>query len=95
MKRPIVIVLLTVALTLVCLGIGAVLFFTFNGGFPANNPFDVKNISSQVEESKTLKVDKEKPLTLEVMDDAGDVTIVGADVDARHEAAGAATKVAT
>ena len=54
MKRPIVIVLLTVALTLVCLGIGGVLFFTFNGGLPDGNPFE---ILAQVEESETLKVD--------------------------------------
>jgi len=81
MKRPIVVVLLTVALTLVCLGIGGTLYFAVNGGFPSNNPFDVQNISSQVEESKTLKVDKEKPLTLDVVDDAGNVTVVGADVD--------------
>jgi len=78
MKRPIVIVLLTVALTLVCLGIGGVLFFTFNGGLPDGNPFE---ILAQVEESETLKVDLEKPLTLNVLNDAGDVTIVGADVD--------------
>jgi len=81
MKRPIVIVLLTVALTLVCLGIGGVLFFTFNGGLPASNPFEPLQIWAQVEESKTLKVDMEKPLTLNVLNDVGDVTIVGADVD--------------
>jgi hypothetical protein len=81
MKRPIVIVLLTVALTLVCLGIGGVLFFTFNGGFPTNNIFDVQNISSQVEESKTVKVDAKKPLTLNVIDDAGNVTVTGGDVE--------------
>lgn len=81
MKRPIVITLLVIALTFVCLGIGAVVFFTANGGFPTNNPFDRRNISSELEESKTLKVDTEKPLTLEVTDDAGDVAITGADVD--------------
>jgi len=81
MKRSIVIAMLAVALTLVCVGIGAVLFFTFNGGFPINNPFDVRNISSQVEESKTLKVDAKKPVTLEVTDDAGDVTVTGGDVE--------------
>jgi len=81
MKRPIVIVLLTVALTLVCLGIGAVLFFTFNGGFPTNNPFDLINISSVLEESKTVKIDAKKPLTLNVTDEAGAVTITGADVE--------------
>jgi len=81
MKKPIVIALLASALTLVCLGIGAVLFFTFNGGLPTNNPFDVKNISSQLEENKTLKVDAKKPVTVDVTDDAGDVTVTGADVE--------------
>jgi DUF4097 and DUF4098 domain-containing protein YvlB len=81
MKRPIVITLLVIALAFVCLGIGAVLFFTANGGFPTNNPFDRRNISSELEESKTLKVDADKPLTLKVIDDAGSVTITGADVD--------------
>jgi hypothetical protein len=80
MKRPFVIALLVVALTFVCLGIGAVIFFTANGGFPTNNPFDRRNISSQLEESKTLKVDAEKPLTLNVATASGDVTITGADV---------------
>src|SRR5215212_6738270 len=81
MKRPIVIALLAVALAFVCLGIGAVVFFTTHGGFPTNNPFDVRNISSVVEESKTLKVDTEKLLTLKVNSAAGDVTITGANVD--------------
>jgi DUF4097 and DUF4098 domain-containing protein YvlB len=81
MKRPIVITLLVIALAFVCLGIGAVIFFTVNGGFPTNNPFDVRNISSELEEKKTLKVDIEKPLALKVADDAGNVTITGADVD--------------
>lgn len=81
MKRPIVITLLVIALTFVCLGIGAVIFFAANGGFPTNNPFDVRNIPSTLEESKTLKVDTKKPLTLKVIDDAGDVTVTGADVD--------------
>jgi DUF4097 and DUF4098 domain-containing protein YvlB len=81
MKRPIVIALLVTALAFVCLGIGAVIFFTANSGFPTNNPFDVRNISSILEESKTLKVDTKKPLTLSVADDSGDVTITGADVE--------------
>jgi len=79
MKKPIVIVLLVVALALVCVGIGAVVFFA--NGFQTNNPFDVRNISSQLEESKTLKVDTEETLTLKVDDVAGDVTVTGADVD--------------
>ena len=81
MKRPVVITLLVVALALVCLGIGAVVFFTANGGFPTNSPFDRNNISSQVEESKSLKVDAKKLLTLNVANDAGNVTVTGADVD--------------
>lgn len=81
MKRPIVISLLVIALTFVCLGIGAVIFFTANRGSPANNPFDTRYTSSQLEESKTLKVDPDKPVTLNVSDDAGDVSVTGADVD--------------
>ena len=81
MKRLIIIVLLVAALMLVLAGIGAVIFFTANGGFATNSPFDRRNISSQLEESKTLKVDTDKPLTLKVVDAAGDVAITGADVD--------------
>lgn len=80
MKRLIIIVLLVAALMFVLAGIGAVIFFTANGGFRTNNPFDGRNISSQLEESKTLKVDTEKPLTLNVATASGDVTITGADV---------------
>jgi len=81
MKRPLIIVLLAAALILVLAGIGAVIFFTANGGFPTNSPFDRRNISSELEETKTLKVDTEKPLTLTVANAAGEVTIIGADVD--------------
>jgi len=81
MRRPVVISLLVIALTFVCLGIGAVIFFTANGGFVTNNPFDRRNISSEVEESKTLNVDTHKPLTLKVDNAAGNVTITGAEVD--------------
>lgn len=80
MKRPVVITLLVIALAFVCLGIGAVVFFTANGGVPMNNPFDRRNISSVLEESKTIKVDTKKPLTLKVTDDSGAVTVTGADV---------------
>ena len=79
MKRAVVIILLVVALVLVCVGIGSVIYFA--NGFQTNNPFDVRNIASVLEESKTLKVDAEKPLTLKVTDDAGGVTVTGADVD--------------
>jgi len=81
MKRPVVIILLVFALLFVLAGIAATLFFTLNDGFSTNNPFDRRNISSELEESKTLKVDTEKPLTLKVATAAGNVTITGADVD--------------
>lgn len=83
MKRPLIISLLIVALALVCLGIGAVAFFglSANGPLSGNSPFDTRNISSQVEENKTLKVDASKPVTLKVDDAAGDVTVTGADVE--------------
>ena len=81
MKRPIIIALLIAALMLVLAGIGAVIFFTANGGFPINNPFDRRNISSQLEENKSLKVEKGKPLTLKVVDASGGVTVTGADVN--------------
>lgn len=82
MKKPIVIVLLTVALTLVCLGIGVVVFFAANDGFQRNSPFDNQNIASKLEESKTIEVDTDDPLTLTIYNAAGDVTITGGDVDA-------------
>ena len=83
MKRPVIIGLLIVALSLVCLGIVAVAFFRLGeiNGFARNNPFDRRNIPSEVEETKTLKVDPEEPLTLNVIDEAGGVTITGGDVD--------------
>ncbi|MFN8383544.1 MAG: DUF4097 family beta strand repeat-containing protein [Anaerolineales bacterium] len=78
MKRPVVIALLVIALVLVCVGIGSVIYFA--NGFQTNNPFDRNNISSVLEESKTIKVDAEKPLSLKVLDDAGNVTVTGGDV---------------
>src|SRR6266496_3746138 len=81
MKRLIIIVLLVGALLMVLAGIGAVAFFAANGGFPNNNPFDRRNISSQLEENKTLKVDSGKPANLTVADDSGGVTVTGADVN--------------
>jgi DUF4097 and DUF4098 domain-containing protein YvlB len=79
MKRPVIITLLIVALVLVCVGIGSVIYFT--NGFNTNNPFDRNNISSVLEESKTLKVDAEKPITLQVDDAAGNITVTGGDVE--------------
>ena len=65
MKRPVIIGLLILALGLVCLGIGAVTFFRLSANSPlaGNSPFDTRNISSHVEESKTIKVDSAKPVT--------------------------------
>jgi DUF4097 and DUF4098 domain-containing protein YvlB len=79
MKRPVIITLLIVALVLVCVGIGSVVYFA--NGFNTNNPFDRNNIASVLEESKTLKVDAEKPITLQVDDAAGNVTVTGGDVE--------------
>ncbi len=79
MKKPAILALLVTALTLVCLGIGTVIFFA--NGFPTNNPFDQRNVSSQLEENKTLKVDAEKPITLKVLTDSGSVTVTGGDVE--------------
>jgi DUF4097 and DUF4098 domain-containing protein YvlB len=79
MKRPLIISLLIVALVLVCMGIGAVVFFGIgaNSLFSGNSPFDRHNFSSQVDESKTLKVDAAKPVTLKVDTAAGSVTVTG------------------
>ncbi len=78
MKRPIVITLLVVALALVCVGIGAAVFFTLDRG--GNISFGGNQLSATIEESKTLKVDTKSPVILKVIDDVGDITIVGADV---------------
>jgi hypothetical protein len=78
MKRAIILTLLTAALLLVLGGIAAVIFFAArgNGDFfrGGTQPF------ATIEESKTVKVDVKNPLTLKVIDDAGAVTVVGADV---------------
>lgn len=78
MKRPVVIGLLVAALLLVLAGIGAVAFFALRNS--DLSVFDVPMVSATAEESKTLKVDTKKPVTLEVDDDAGDVSIVGGNV---------------
>jgi len=79
MKRPIVIVLLTIALVFVLAGIGAVLFFATNlipnGISFENGP----RVTASAEETKTLEVDG--PVSLKVVDDAGDVSVTGADVE--------------
>ncbi|MBE0680746.1 MAG: DUF4097 family beta strand repeat protein [Anaerolineales bacterium] len=79
MKRPVVIVLLTVALLFVLAGIGAVVFFSIRG---ADFAFNINLVSATAEESKTLNVDTEKPVILSVDDDAGEVSVVGGDVEA-------------
>ncbi|HET9912365.1 MAG TPA: DUF4097 family beta strand repeat-containing protein [Anaerolineales bacterium] len=76
MKKPVVIILLVFALLFVLAGIGATLFFAL--GSPGSM-FNPDLVSVTAEESKTLKVDG--PITLKVVDDAGSVTIIGADVD--------------
>lgn len=81
MRRPLIITLLGIALSLVCLGIGAVIFFAANNGFRDNDPFDRRNISSRVEESQTLEVNPERPLSLQVTNQSGSVTVTGADVE--------------
>ena len=78
MKRPIVIVLLTIALVFILAGIGAVLFFTIS-----NTSLDFLNdaftTTATTEETQTLDVTS--PVTLKVLNEHGDVTVVGADVD--------------
>ena len=74
MKRPLLIAFLVVALLFVLAGIGTVLFFTFDRG-GRDFIFDQSLVSATAEESKTLNV--EGPVTLEVEDDAGDISIVG------------------
>lgn len=78
MKKPVVIILLSLAALFVLAGIAAVFFFAFVSDI---NGFGRASIAATAEESKSLKVDAEKIITLKVIDDAGDVTIVGADVD--------------
>ena len=78
MKRPIVIVLLTIALVFVLAGIGAVLFFTISNTSPdfLNDAFTT---TATAEETQTLDVTS--PITLKVLNEHGDVTVFGADVD--------------
>ena len=77
MKRPIVIVLLTLALVFVLGGIGAVLFFTIS-----NTSLDFVNdaftVTAASEETKTMNV--ESPVRLKVLNRHGDVSVMGADV---------------
>jgi DUF4097 and DUF4098 domain-containing protein YvlB len=79
MKRPVIIILLIIALLFVLTGIGAVVFFATRStdGFISGRMRGYATI----EESKSLKVDTGDPVTLKVIDDGGSVTVVGADVD--------------
>lgn len=79
MKRPIVIVLLTTALVFVLAGIGAVMYFAAHPILTGITFDDGPRITASAEESRTLEVDG--PVSLKVVDDAGDVSITGADVD--------------
>jgi DUF4097 and DUF4098 domain-containing protein YvlB len=79
MKKPVVIILLVFALLFVLAGIGATIFFTARN---SGNFFSGRmETYATAEESKSLKVDAKSAVTLKVVDDAGTVTIVGADVE--------------
>lgn len=77
MKRPVVITLLIVALALVCLGIGSVIFFVVNGNLPTNL-FVPSLVSAIATESKNYS--SEGVTSLEIQNDAGHVRITGGDV---------------
>ncbi|MBK9928189.1 MAG: DUF4097 family beta strand repeat protein [Anaerolineales bacterium] len=78
MKRPIVITLLVLALLFVLAGIGGVVFFATRG----SGDFFTGRMTDHatIEENKILKVDAETPVKLKVVNGAGNVTIIGADV---------------
>jgi len=76
MKKPVVIILLAFALLFVLAGIGATILFFFEGAdIMSNRPL----IYETAEESKTLSV--KGPVTLNVHDDAGDVTVVSGRIE--------------
>lgn len=76
MKRTIVIILLAVALLFVLAGIGAVVFFGIGG---RNMVFNPTLVYATKEENRTLNTDG--PVTLDVRDDAGSVTVTGGEDD--------------
>ena len=78
MKRPVVIVSLVSALLLLLAGIVAIIFFTVRYDWA---PFVLQDASAKIEESKTLKVDTKKSVVLNISDDVGNVTVIGADVE--------------
>lgn len=78
MKRPIVITLLVLALLFVLAGIGLVVVFTVNNASTFLE--EQRRVTVTAEESQTLEVEG-GPVSLVVNDDAGDVTVIGDDVD--------------
>ena len=79
MKKPIVIVLLTLALVFVLGGIGATIYFTVtNTSF--GNLNDAFVVQATAEETETMNV--ESPVRLKVLNGHGDVSVMGADVEA-------------
>ncbi len=79
MKRPVIIGLLVAALVLVCVGIGAVIYFA--NDLNVNNPFDTSHVPSSLEENETLEIDAEQPVNLTIDSASGYVTVTGGDVD--------------
>ena len=80
MKRPVVITLLIVALVLVCTGMGTVIFFGLDRGFPGNLFFfEPNSVSATATESKDYAL--EGVTSLQVQSDAGNVRVTGGDVD--------------
>ena len=77
MKRSIIITLLVAALLFVLAGIAAVVFFTVRQEHFFR---DGNQLFATLEETKSIKVDAKSPVKLKVIDDAGRVTVVGADV---------------
>jgi len=78
MKRPLVIILLVLALLFVLAGIGTVVVFTINnaGDFLTER----SRVTVTAEESETLEIE-DGPVSLIVNDEAGDVTVTGGEGD--------------
>jgi DUF4097 and DUF4098 domain-containing protein YvlB len=77
MKRPVVIILLVIAFLFVLVGIGTIILFATGEFSLARSPVSLDQglIYATTEESQTLDVDG--PVNLQVIDDAGDVTVTG------------------
>jgi len=78
MKRPLLITLLSVALLLVAAAISATVYFAARNGI--DSFLVAPQDSATMDESKTFKVDSKKTVNLSIIDDAGSVTVIGADV---------------